>query len=129
MLINIPPRSACKPSEITPENIYLSRRQFMGAASAAVTATVLSGWALADGSVYSDVEPGKAPDWFAEKQSAIHWKAVDVKGESITPFKDATQYNNFYEFGPDKGDPYANAGQMVIEPWTCLLYTSPSPRD
>lgn len=118
MLINVPPRSACKPSEITPENIYLSRRQFMGAASAAVTATVLPGWALADGAVYSDVEPGKAPDWFAEKQSAIHWKAVDVKGESITPFKDATQYNNFYEFGPDKGDPYANAGQMVVEPWT-----------
>lgn len=28
----------------------------------------------------------------------------ECPGEAITPFKDATHYNNFYEFGPNKGD-------------------------
>jgi sulfoxide reductase catalytic subunit YedY len=29
--------------------------------------------------------------------------------EPRTPFKDATNYNNYYEFGLDKGDPADNA--------------------
>jgi sulfoxide reductase catalytic subunit YedY len=43
-------------------------------------------------------------------KSSFHRGAVTVKDEAITPFKDATHYNNFYEFGTDKGDPAANAG-------------------
>ena len=27
-------------------------------------------------------------------------------------------YNNFYEFGTDKGDPYAYAHELTTEPWT-----------
>lgn len=35
----------------------------------------------------------------------------DGKDEAITPFKDATHYNNFYEFGTDKGDPRQMPGR------------------
>jgi sulfoxide reductase catalytic subunit YedY len=60
-------------------------------------------WGAAEPSRYADVA-GKAPAWFTEKLAATRWQAVTVKDEAITPFKDATHYNNFYEFGPDKGD-------------------------
>ncbi len=32
-------------------------------------------------------------------------------------FEDITSYNNFYEFGTDKGDPKRYAGDMTTEPW------------
>jgi len=35
-----------------------------------------------------------------------------------TPYKDVTTYNNYYEFGTDKGDPSANAGGFTTRPWT-----------
>jgi sulfoxide reductase catalytic subunit YedY len=46
---------------------------------------------------------------------------VTAKDESITPFKDATHYNNFYEFGTDKGDPAANSGSLKTEPWSVVV--------
>ena len=32
-----------------------------------------------------------------------------------------TGYNNFYEFGTDKGDPAANAGRLTTAPWTVAI--------
>ena len=52
---------------------------------------------------------------------SIEWGAVNVKDEAITPFKDATHYNNFYEFGTDKGDPAANARALKTQPWTVVV--------
>jgi sulfoxide reductase catalytic subunit YedY len=82
----------------------------------------LPGWASAESQgVYADVEPAKAPGWFDEKLSATRWQAMTVEGESITPFRDATHYNNFYEFGTGKGDPAARAGSLQVEPWTVTV--------
>ena len=38
--------------------------------------------------------------------------------EPLTPEKDVTNYNNFYEFGMGKGDPAANSGDFKPSPWT-----------
>ncbi|PZR28710.1 MAG: protein-methionine-sulfoxide reductase catalytic subunit MsrP, partial [Ectopseudomonas oleovorans] len=82
----------------------------------------MPGWAGAEAQGrYSDVEPAKAPGWFEEKLAATRWQAITAEGESITPFKDATHYNNFYEFGTGKGDPAANAGKLQAEPWTVMV--------
>ena len=35
--------------------------------------------------------------------------------------KDATSYNNFYEFGTDKSDPARNAGTLKTRPWTVVV--------
>ena len=35
-----------------------------------------------------------------------------------TTYADATTYNNFYEFGTDKGDPALYAGSLKPRPWT-----------
>jgi sulfoxide reductase catalytic subunit YedY len=38
--------------------------------------------------------------------------------EKVTDYKDATSYNNFYEFGTDKADPAKNAHTLKTTPWT-----------
>jgi sulfoxide reductase catalytic subunit YedY len=38
-----------------------------------------------------------------------------------TPFKDASTYNNYYEFGTDKADPAHNAGTLKPRPWTLAI--------
>ncbi len=43
--------------------------------------------------------------------------ALSTSGERITPLKDITSYNNFYEFGTDKGDPAKNAHTLKTTPW------------
>ena len=43
---------------------------------------------------------------------------ADAAGLDITSMKDATSYNNFYEFGTAKGDPLKNAQAFQPLPWT-----------
>lgn len=122
MLIKLPRPSDCKASEITPESIYFSRRSLLGAGLAGVALGALPRLgAAAEVSRYADVEAGAAPGWFGDKLASTRWQAITVSGEAITPFKDATHYNNFYEFGPDKGDPAANAGGLKTEPWSLVV--------
>lgn len=122
MLIKLPKTSDCKQSQVTPENFYLSRRHLLGGSMAALAASSFPRWSSAtEISRYTDVAAGNAPAWFNEKLSATQWQAMTVAGEAITPFKDATHYNNFYEFGTDKGDPAANADTLKTEPWTVVI--------
>ena len=41
--------------------------------------------------------------------------------DSPTAFKDASSYNNFYEFGTDKSDPARNAHTLKTRPWTVTV--------
>ncbi|MGB7241711.1 MAG: protein-methionine-sulfoxide reductase catalytic subunit MsrP [Sulfitobacter sp.] len=43
--------------------------------------------------------------------------------EDLEPntFEEITSYNNFYEFGTDKGDPARNAGAMTTAPWNVKI--------
>ncbi|MDF3931999.1 protein-methionine-sulfoxide reductase catalytic subunit MsrP [Pseudomonas citronellolis] len=119
MLIRTARPSDCHESEVTPESLYLSRRRFL---AAGVALAGLPAMGVADPSRYADVEAAAStPAWFSAKLPSVKWDAVTVQGESITPFKDATGYNNFYEFGPDKGDPAANAGALKTEPWSVVI--------
>jgi sulfoxide reductase catalytic subunit YedY len=122
MLFKIPPASACHESEVTPQALYLSRRKMMSLGAALAAGATLPAWAVAEeASAYEGVTPGKASAWFKGKLDNARWQAVTAAGESITPYKDATTYNNFYEFGTDKGDPSKNAGTLVTEPWSVVV--------
>ena len=122
MLIKLPKASDSKESDVTPESFYLSRLALLGSSLAGLAVGVLPRWSSAsDVARYADVDPGKAPSWFVDKVAQTKWQAVTVKNEAITPFKDATHYNNFYEFGTDKGDPAQNAGALKTEPWTVVV--------
>ena len=122
MLIKFPKASDCQESEVTPASIYFSRRALLGGSMAALAAAGLPRLAAAgEPSRYAGADAGGAPAWFKDKLAATQWQAMTVAGEAITPFKDASSYNNYYEFGADKGDPAANAGGMKTEPWTVVV--------
>ena len=38
--------------------------------------------------------------------------------EELTSYEDITRYNNFYEFGTDKGDPKRHSGRFKPRPWS-----------
>ncbi|WP_373413954.1 protein-methionine-sulfoxide reductase catalytic subunit MsrP [Ensifer aridi] len=84
-------------SEITPERCFIDRRAFMAAAA---------GGLFLGGTTSGHAGPLKA--------SASAYKL----DEPMTPEKDVTSYNNFYEFGTGKGDPAANSGSFKPSPWT-----------
>ncbi|HSC83548.1 MAG TPA: protein-methionine-sulfoxide reductase catalytic subunit MsrP [Pseudomonas sp.] len=119
MLIKVSSASAAHESEITPESVYLSRRSFMAAAGGMLATSALP--LRAETARYADVEPGSVPAWFTDKLPSVQWSSGAPDGEALTPFKDVTHYNNFYEFGTSKGDPALYADKLEVEPWTVMI--------
>ncbi|MBO0614269.1 MAG: protein-methionine-sulfoxide reductase catalytic subunit MsrP [Pseudomonadota bacterium] len=48
-------------------------------------------------------------------------KSAFSTDEEQTPFEDITTYNNFYEFGTDKGDPARYASSLKTTPWSVTV--------
>lgn len=73
-------------SDVTPEALFLNRRQLIAGAGALLASPALA----------------------------------ETPSETLEPtsLEDITSYNNFYEFGWDKGDPAAKAGAMTTKPWS-----------
>ena len=92
-------------SEVTPQSLYLRRREFIqSAAAGAIGAAV----ALAPAVTRAQGRP-KLPN--VQKSSLSTTEAPNDYG-------DVTGYNNFYEFGTGKEDPKANAQRFVPKPWS-----------
>lgn len=51
---------------------------------------------------------------------ALHPGAFSTR-ETVTPFRDAAGYNNYYEFGTGKRDPARYAGALKTSPWTVTI--------
>ena len=104
-------------SEITPESVYLRRREFLkNTALAAGTAAALGGgllWLVGNGP--PPEPPEEAPLVGATVTTATGPYSTD---ETPTPFEAVATYNNFYEFGVDKDDPSRNAHTLRTRPWT-----------
>ncbi|MGA7885686.1 MAG: protein-methionine-sulfoxide reductase catalytic subunit MsrP [Acidobacteriaceae bacterium] len=99
------------PAEITPREAYMNRRRFM-AGAAAVGAAALAGEGrrlMHPAAVEADEKLATVPSKFS------------TPGLALTPLYDITHYNNFYEFGVEKGDPAANAGRLKTRPWSISI--------
>jgi sulfoxide reductase catalytic subunit YedY len=92
-------------SAITPPEIYAARRQFLQGSAALVAASLLPGGALAEA----------LPSLGTLRKSAL---SID---EKLTPLRDVTTYNNFYEFGTDKDEPAKHAHTLKPRPWTVRI--------
>jgi sulfoxide reductase catalytic subunit YedY len=92
MLIRVPSDRPVILSEITPQAVWLRRRDFLGAGAAL-------GLSLAGVSARAAPSP----------------LSTDEKPNSRA---DIAGYNNFYEFGVGKSDPAAYAGRLKPRPWT-----------
>ena len=93
-------------SEITDEKLYNNRREFLKTASAVLGAAAF-------GTILPGCSTAAAPEAQQTGKRSIYDTA-----EAKTPEKDVTTYNNYYEFGTDKGDPSRNAGKFKTKPWT-----------
>jgi sulfoxide reductase catalytic subunit YedY len=112
MLIRKP--SDIPSSAITPKDQYLNRRGFLrGAASGVVTAGAAALGAQRLGELLSPRIGALAGSNLKTVKSPL-----TTTGEDLTSLEDITHYNNFYEFGTDKGDPAKNAGGLPTRPWT-----------
>jgi len=100
-------------SEITGKETYLSRRKFLASAALAGSAAV-TGVGLRD---LAD------PFLTAEANAKIDGlrKSSFSTTEKQTPYKDITNYNNFYEFSTDKYEPAALAKDFKPRPWTVTI--------
>ncbi|MEP6557041.1 MAG: protein-methionine-sulfoxide reductase catalytic subunit MsrP [Burkholderiales bacterium] len=101
------------PSEITPQAAYQRRREWLQLAAGGAAGAALSGWSARQ-AFAAAATPGKNPPLTAEPSKI----AGAVTMEKPTDYADATTYNNFYEFGTDKGDPARNAHTLQVRPWT-----------
>ena len=101
------------PSDITSQTVYQSRRDLMRQLAAGSAGLALAGWAMRDAQAQM-ARPGQLPA-LASVPSKLSGAMVMDKP---TPYKDATTYNNFYEFGTDKGDPVKRAHTLKTDPWS-----------
>lgn len=101
MLIRRPPD--IRSSEVTDESLYWTRREFIASAAA------LSGLV--------------APSIFGLSTLDSRLKTHDSRlttrdDDKLTPYKDVTTYNNYYEFGTGKEEPADNARDFRTKPWS-----------
>ena len=99
-----------KYSDVTPKQIYLHRRKFLQGLGLA------GGAALAGKQLLNLAFPANSV--LASTKLNVSARSPFSTTEKQTPFGDVTTYNNFYEFGTDKGDPSKNAKNFRTSPWT-----------
>jgi len=100
-------------SDITPQEVYLRRRQWLQALAAGGAGTALASWA---GREALAQVPGGGK--LAKLPGARSTVAGAMTMDKLTRYQDASSYNNFYEFGTDKADPARNAGSLRTRPWS-----------
>jgi len=86
-----------KYSEITPEKVYNNRRKFIKSVGLGLGSLTLSSMSLLN-------------------------NAHSLENNSeLTSYKNITTYNNYYEFGTGKGDPYKNSQEFKVKPWNVSI--------
>ncbi len=100
-------------SEITPRSVYEERRGLLKLMAGGAAGAALAGWAGRE-ALAQTAGPGKLAKLPGVKSTVAGAMTMD----KLTDYKDASTYNNFYEFGTDKADPAKNAGTLKTRPWT-----------
>ena len=104
MLIKRP--ADVRPSEITSKENYLNRRKF-------IQSGAIAGGSLLAGQTLAALVPTDRGAKLADVQESDF-----STSENANSFEDIRTYNNYYEFGTQKDDPYRNAQKFEAHPWT-----------
>jgi len=97
-------------ADITPKSVYLDRRKFLQAVGI-VGATAAAGRGLLELAFPTQTA-------FAATKLTGLAKSPFSTTEKQNTFEDVTHYNNFYEFGTDKGDPAKNSKNFNTSSWS-----------
>lgn len=84
-------------SQITPEKIYIKRRKFIKSLGYGLSSASLSSIPLIS-NAFANTDLSK-----------------------LTDYEYITTYNNYYEFGTNKSDPYLNSQELKTKPWTVRI--------
>ena len=94
-------------SEITPEHVYLNRRQFLKLAAIGAAGTFLAACGI-----------NTQPDASTPSDSIVSGdRPRDELGNPANSFEEITNYNNYYEFTMDKGGVASLAKNFPTNPW------------
>jgi sulfoxide reductase catalytic subunit YedY len=93
------------PSEITPRETYLRRREFLASAGSAIAAVAVERFGAR----------------LLAADTLLVTKKTATTTDPPTPYKVVTTFNNFYEFGIDKGDPARHAKAFKPRPWSVAV--------
>jgi sulfoxide reductase catalytic subunit YedY len=106
-----------KPSEITPEHVYLSRRQFLKSmgivAGSAALLAACRGQVPSTVTLESQSEAEPTLDQVMPSAEVV----IDESGDPLNTFEDITSYNNYYEFSTDKSAVARLAEGYPTSPW------------
>jgi sulfoxide reductase catalytic subunit YedY len=100
-----------KSSEITPESVYLNRRNFIRAA-------LLGGTTLATGLTYRFFNPPPPQEVVTAQIENVAKPAAFKTEEKLNSLEEITNYNNYYEFSTSKTAVARAAQDFVTRPWT-----------
>jgi len=96
-------------SEITPKSLYLNRRKFLAGAA-------LVGAAAAAGVGLREIVAPSTTVLAGNKIDGIQKSPLSTT-ETVTPYKDVTNYNNYWEFSTEKDEPAKLAQKFRTRPW------------
>src|SRR5437867_12013650 len=99
-------------NDITDRSLYLNRRSFMRAAGAAVAA--------AAGALSAEALAAAQPAAHGRKLEGVEKSAFSTT-ERPNSWEQITSYNNYWEFGKEKGDPSVNARSFKFGAWTIAV--------
>lgn len=99
-----------KSSEITPEHIYINRREFIKSMG------IVSAGALLLAACGGESETNKTPTQ-AISNNPTSMPSEDELGDPLTSYEAITNYNNYYEFSMDKEAVAGMAKDFVTSPW------------
>ena len=105
-------------SEITPRAVFEQRRALIRAAAAGAFGAALT--PLFSREAFAQTAPTPSPNPGSTRLDAVV-NAQYATTEKLTPYKDVTTYNNFYEFGTGKADPAKAAHTLKPRPWTVTV--------
>jgi sulfoxide reductase catalytic subunit YedY len=106
-----------KSSEITPEHVYLSRREFLKRMGIVAGSAALLAACQGQIPPTATLEPGTEAEPPLEGVSPTSESAIDELSDPLNTFDDITNYNNFYEFSTDKGAVARLAEGYPTSPW------------
>jgi len=111
--------------DITPETVYLNRRQLMAGVGAAVSVAALAacgaGTPPAAAPQATRAGESAAPAATPDTREPTAGTTTDELGDPLNSFKEITNYNNFYEFSTDKEDVARLSTDFPLSPWTVTI--------
>ena len=105
------PDTRIRPSDITPEAVYATRRRLLAGIAGAGLAAIAS-----PGGSEEVVTVNLVPRPLEFRRNARYSTA-----EKANTWSEITGYNNFYEFGTGKEDPAEHAGRLRTRPWSVVV--------